>query len=393
VVLALPRAVPKGPVILIGTATLLLALDDAMPGYGIGDPDLLAFLLSCAIGAAAVSAVLGPARVKAELRRRWPAISLGLAVSVVATVVALGMAEAATRWLCRDITTTSDDRGYFSHRWERSSLSLNSHGFRDREFSEAKPPGSFRVAVLGDSFAYGNGIPAEARFSDLMRHALPPNVEVLNFGVPGHNTPELVTELRTTVSRFAPDFALVQWFVNDVEGSGRERPSYRPLLPSPAVHNWLHESSALYTLLDTWWIRRQVAGLSSGSYAGYMRARYEDPQSEAVRVDRSALRELLGEARRRHMQVGMVLFPDSAYDLGDGYPFEFLHARVRDFCGENGLTCLDLRRDFAAVRMRQSLWANRFDTHPSALANSIAATRIIQTFEPQWLASQPRTPQ
>ena len=386
-VLGNDRVISKGPVIVLGLAAVLLLLDDAGAASHWADRDLVALALALVIGGTALGVVLRAARPTAAPAIQWRALAHGLAVSAVATALALIGAEAATRWLYRDITTTADDRGYFSHRWQQAELKLNSHGFRDREFPTAKPPGHFRVAVLGDSFAYGNGVRADQRFSDVMRGALPPQVEVLNFGVPGHNTPELVTELRTNVSRFAPDFALVQWFVNDVEGDGRQRPHYQPLLPLPTAHEWLHDSSALYTLFDTWWTRRQVAGLSSESYVGYMRGRFENSQGEPVRVDRAALRALVAEAKHQHVEVGMVLFPDTAYDLGDSYPFEFLHARVRDFCDENRLTCIDLRPDFAAVRDRQSLWANRLDTHPGALANSIAATRILQTFEPLWLLS------
>lgn len=379
------RTVPKVAAILVAVAALLLILDDTLAAHRDADADLIAMVLALVIGGTAVVTALGPARLASALARQWRHIALGLAVSTVVTVVALVAAEYATRWLYRDITTTSDDRGYFSHRWQRTALSLNTHGFRDREFPESKPAGVFRVAVLGDSFAYGNGIAAEKRFSDLLRNALPSGIEVLNFGVPGDNTSQLVSELRTRAARFAPNFVLVQWFVNDVEGDSRERPRYQPFLPFPAVHDWLHESSAVYTLFDTWWTRRQVAGLSGPSYADYMRSRYGDPQSEAARLDRQALRALLAEAETRHIRMGFVLFPDTAYDLGDAYPFEFLHARMQAFCTERGLTCLDLRPDFAGVRNRQSLWANRLDTHPGVLANAIAAARIVQTFESQWL--------
>src|SRR5882762_5363970 len=34
----------------------------------------------------------------------------------------------------------------------RTYVKINSQGFRDREHSFAKPPGSLRIAVLGDSF-------------------------------------------------------------------------------------------------------------------------------------------------------------------------------------------------------------------------------------------------
>ena len=37
-------------------------------------------------------------------------------------------------------------------------------------------------------------------------------------------------------------------------------------------------------------------------------------------------------------------------DLGADYPLAFLHQRVLDVCAAEGLTCLDLRADFARSR-------------------------------------------
>jgi hypothetical protein len=88
--------------------------------------------------------------------------------------------------------------------------------------------------------------------------------------------------------------------------------------------------------------------------------------------------------------VGMVLFPDTGAPIDANYPFGYLHDRVLETCREQGITCVDLREDFALVKDRQSLWANRLDHHPSGRANTIAAIRMLAAFSPQWLASPPR---
>ena len=44
---------------------------------------------------------------------------------------------------------------------------------------------------------------------------------------------------------------------------------------------------------------------------------------------------------------------------------------------EQGITCLDLRKDFDRVHDRRSLWVSPFDHHPCAKANAIAAAEII----------------
>lgn len=54
------------------------------------------------------------------------------------------------------------------------------------------------------------------------------NAEVLNFGRPGSETVDHVETLQDAVLPLQPDFVLLQWFVNDVEGhdkSGRPMPT------------------------------------------------------------------------------------------------------------------------------------------------------------------------
>jgi lysophospholipase L1-like esterase len=97
----------------------------------------------------------------------------------------------------------------------------NSWGFREQEFEMSKPRGVYRIAVIGDSFTYGQGIPEEDRFTELMEKFLNDQMkkyEVLNFGRGGAQTVDEVATLRNIVLRMNPDFILLQWFVNDFEG-------------------------------------------------------------------------------------------------------------------------------------------------------------------------------
>ena len=113
--------------------------------------------------------------------------------------------------------------------------------------------------------------------------------EVLNFGQPGFNTPDIAALLRQQVRGYQPDFILVQWFVNDVEGAGRQRPMYRPLLLS-RLHEWLHRTRPCIRSSIRVMARWQVTGHSATSYADYMKNTFGDPQSAGALDARLALR-------------------------------------------------------------------------------------------------------
>jgi hypothetical protein len=377
-------ALPPGRLLLVGTTAAILAVADVLPANPYVDPDLLEFTLTVALGLLALGFSVRD-RVAGRVLREWGIRAL---LSLCAGVVALLAAEPVTRYLFRDVTTTADNGGFFSRRWYRTgAVRRNSAGFREREFQNAKPSGIYRIAVVGDSFTFGNGIRQEDRYSDLLRVRLPTHFEVLNFGTPGANTPEHRNLIGELLPRIHPDFVLLQWYVNDMEDDDvTGRPTSQPLMPRRLLHEWLSMNSALYTLANSQWTEAQISFGWTPAYSEYLRRRLGADEGRDARIDRDLLRDLIATCRKRGVPLGIVLFPDTTADLGSRYPFGYLHERVLGVCQEHGLICVDLRADFSRVKDRRTLWANRLDHHPSALANEIAAVKIFETYSRQWAA-------
>ena len=347
---------------------------------------------------AATSFVLAAASLARLLARPVPVASNRLAALLAAAAVntalllaALGLsalaAEGAMRWVYRDVTSTADFRGYFTTKWMRAEVRHNHYDYRGAEFEDEKPSGVYRVAVMGDSFTYGNGVREDQRFSNLVGAAVRDrHVEVLNFGFPGNNWPEHVRTLERRVLRLRPDFVLLQWGINDVEMDEdvASRPTVPPLVTNRDWHEWLYARSALYTILNAQWIRLQLLRSMGDTYDRYMVRRYGDPASPgAVRADQ-LMRRFLALARERGVGVGIVLFAEAAVDLGPGYVYQFLHDRVAAVCREERITCIDLLAAYRRVPDRFDLWVTPLDAHPSALANRLAADAVLSTFAPLW---------
>ena len=319
--------------------------------------------------------------------RRLAAGAVNGAVLVVTLGLSLVAAEGVTRWIYRGVTTTADFRGYFTTKWMRTQVRHNHYDYRGGEFDEVMLAGRYRVAVMGDSFTYGNGVPEDRRFSNLVGAAVHNRgIEVLNFGYPGNNWPEHVKTLERRVLRLRPDYVLLQWGTNDVEldRDVAGRPLVPPLIGRRDWHEALYRQSALYTLLNAQWIRLQLTRQMGDTYPAYMARLYGDARSDgAVQAD-ALMRRFLELCRSRGVGVGLVLFPDAAVSLGADYPYRFLHARTLATCAAEGVTCVDLLPRFAAVSDRLTLWASPLDAHPSILANQIAADEILATFAPHW---------
>jgi lysophospholipase L1-like esterase len=331
-----------------------------------------------------------------QTRSRAVALVAGAAVNallLVTTIVgSVAAAEYGTRWLFRDVTTTADFRGYFTTKWMRTQVRHNHYDYRGGEFEEVKPAGVYRVAVMGDSFTYGNGVREDERFSNLVGAALRDrHVEVLNFGFPGNNWPEHVRTLERRVLRLRPDFVLLQWGTNDIELDEHVagRPKTPPLIADRDWHEWLYARSALYTMLNAQWVRWQIRKTMGDSYDHYLVRLYGDPASEGARRADAAMRRFVALARERGVGVGVVLFPDAAVSLGLDYPYQFMHDGVAAICHDEGLTCVDLLPEYRKVADRFALWVTPLDAHPSPLANRLAAEAILSAFAPAWHPAPP----
>jgi hypothetical protein len=118
----------------------------------------------------------------------------------------------------------------WQHREGRAYISINSAGMRDRDRPVRKPAGTYRIAVLGDSYTEGFQVDVEATFWRLLEKRLQTcgfqqgkTIDVLNFGVSGEGTGQELLVLETRAMRYEPDLVLVAFFQgNDVRNNSRE---------------------------------------------------------------------------------------------------------------------------------------------------------------------------
>jgi lysophospholipase L1-like esterase len=316
-----------------------------------------------------------------------------LGMSILSVVIFLScsllLIELGLRWYYSDVMSTARVSYFYNRSLKKFLAERNALGFRGEHFDIRNKSGVYRIVVIGDSLAYGQGVlPHSDRFTEqfagMLRQKYPSlDFEVINIGISGMNLPQHLWFLSFTL-KLDPDYILYQWFINDMEVS-RDGSAFRtPRFPLPRGWNdSLMENSVLYFLLHELYREVRVATGRQMSYSQYMTDKLRDPDSRgSVQAD-EALNELISKIRGKGIPMGIVLFPGFT-DLED-YELGFLHDRVLAVCRDRQIQCLDLRPAYQPYNERiKDLWVNPFDAHPSKLAHRIAAERIFDTFAPAW---------
>jgi len=99
---------------------------------------------------------------------------------------------------------------------------VNELGYRGRAYPRDKPAGVLRIAVLGDSLTYGQGVAAEDTVPAQLERQLATSpsrrrIEVLNFGIAGLNLDEYREQLELFAAEWHPDIVLTYLYGNDLE--------------------------------------------------------------------------------------------------------------------------------------------------------------------------------
>ncbi|MEM7306143.1 MAG: SGNH/GDSL hydrolase family protein [Planctomycetota bacterium] len=269
---------------------------------------------------------------------------------------------------------------------------INAQGFRGPEVAQPKPPGTYRVACLGDSHTFGTGVPEGATWPAHLERMLAAvggaDVEVMNCGVSAYDTQREVLLLRERVLDYAPDLVLLQYHVNDV--SPRNALGWKPP-HSGRLARWTDPGStgvlrrlravsrAASIALDRlhgYLLVREESGLSLDGYAE------ASPGWRMVCAGLVSARDLLAE---QEVDFAVVLYP---YLLRRGEHLSSHEAfrRVSDFCRSEGIPCLDTESAFLPYDV-EALRVHPRDPHANAAANRIFAGAVRDWLGTRLLAS------
>ena len=316
----------------------------------------------------------------------------------VSTIVALGCAEAFFRWYAQrtfaaELPPWSENlmvvRGpqVFAFRPHASGAfpgnvdmkrlfpyRTNSQGLRDRD-RPAKPPGSTRVLVIGDSYTWGYAVAEEEAFPQvaerLLRERNRPDIEVVNGGVPDYNSRQERQLLEQLLPIYQPDAVFLAYVVNDAEP-----PTAMPIPPEEAYR---HSRSWFLTevaerLNRRLFRRRVLPSAKDTSASSYLEGFGEG--SVKWRDSREAIRQMRDLSKRAGSSFSILIMPDFTQDFDERYQFQSIHEAVAAWGRELDIPTDDLLLTTFRGEDHQQLWVP-WDGHPNAEAHRRIAEFLV----------------
>ena len=225
----------------------------------------------------------------------------------------------------------------------------NSRGFRDTEHALAKPPGSFRIVAVGDSFTYGDGVTfAQTYVAQLEtmlngRGASHPPVEIVKLGIPRYFPESERLLLEHYGLQFSPDLVLVGFVPNDVmdtalgidavqtDAEGRLRTRESKALGS--VGMFLFEHSHVFRIVLSRYVALRLAPVHREEI--YRADGFHEKDWRRIEEEFGRMRDA---ANRSGAKLAIVYIPMlEAWAPQHAYPSE----RVATWSARNGVSFID----------------------------------------------------
>ncbi len=268
----------------------------------------------------------------------------------------------------------NNPRGYFDYKNDGLRYRINNRGFRGKDYQKSKT-GGFRIAFLGDSLCWGQGVKREDRFTEILQTKLNTSgeldteFEVYNFGLPGYSLVNEVNLFRETVLDFKPDMAAILFYINDID------PRFGRGVMTFMGGNKSMKKLRQYSYLADLIVGRIDESKGEKRVIEFYQRFYKKGNKHFVNMEK-ALEEFAALCRENDI-VPLVAIHPVLMRLDDSHPFLEQHAMVKKICRKNDIMVLDL---FEAYKGRDgySLWVHPTDGHPNQKGHEITAEALAR---------------
>ncbi len=265
--------------------------------------------------------------------------------------------------------------------YKKTHFTINAAGLRDREYPRIKAPNVFRIAVIGDSFSFPDGVELEDAYHSLLEKRLnlesgAKKYEFINFSVGGYGPLAYLTVLQVKALRYSPDLILIGFCpTNDyrLENISSVKPYFPKRAPNPFFHLY-----SLEKLRDIFMRRVTLTGNV------YERLNKEIKENALSAENLESLGEFFSKVGilAKSKGIPVVIANLNIWPTPAAYLME-----LQKKSKAQGFHFIDLSAPFSGNYSRK-YQIFRADYHPNTAANQIFADHLYQYLKHEKLLSK-----
>ncbi|MDL1892454.1 SGNH/GDSL hydrolase family protein [Sphingobacteriales bacterium CHB3] len=316
-----------------------------------------------------------------------------------------------------------------------TDFNTNSLGLRDREFTVSKPPNTFRILMLGDSFTVGEGVNHAETFSKLLEAALNANapserrIEVINAGVGSYSPLLEFLYLRHNGLQLQPDLVVLNFDISDlyddiqysqtVRLDGDGVPVAAPFDPTLnrsikadsflsrlmlEVKDFLKDHIRLYNFVRFRVYLRNEQRKREGSRSGdlrfdklaQLRSHYINRGDEDWALSLEYISLIRDTLQHRNIDFWITLYPYgiqvNGWEWREGRKFWDFEAdsvysmwpqeHMEKFCNKAGIKVINMCEDFKNASVPERPLYHTFDGHWTSAGHELATAKLRSHLEP-----------
>jgi hypothetical protein len=260
----------------------------------------------------------------------------------------------------------------------------NKYGFNDinRQYNR-KSKNVLRIAILGDSFVWGDGVEDSVRWGYKLEQKLLDNkfdVEVMQWGVNGWATKDERDFLQKEGYKFDLDIIIVGVVINDVNSDGIRQ---RELIHKDGIlYKCIKETiikifpNAVTFLID--YLNQFTNNYLDYGYVNWLNKIYNEKN---LLIWEKELKDIMKFGEKHDVHILFVLTPEN-YSSYVGQKFKLLEERFKNLQASYLNLFSYLKSELSEIPIRK-LWANPADGHPGDKLTELYAKYVTEYFVKQ----------
>jgi len=244
------------------------------------------------------------------------------------------------------------------------------------------------IALIGDSFAYGQGVKSEGTYGHFLAEAL--RAEVINFSHFGANLTSITKQFDKALAEheqyhfskiiyvfvlddpfISPELRQKRSYINDLMNY---RPYYLKLKAGliPRICFCFARFSRLFSCA----LEESVSYLTTQESISWYRDIFSEETNPGLIPTFNTIAAMKNESAANGISFFLVIYP--LMTNMRNYPFTAAHKKIRELADQRGICCIDLLPAFRN-HAGENLTVHPIDYHPNAVAHEIAARKTART--------------